>query len=192
MTGGSKAGAAKAFLVVSGLALAGWAAGPAAATAAPFVLTSPDYADGALMPQKSAASVRDCGGQNLSPPLRWSNAPAGTASFAIMMIDIDGGKGFGFVHWLAYGIPVDKTVLREGEASAPAADIVGGHNMPGTGLYFGPCPPPGQAPHHYIISLLALDLSPQALKPGLDHAALVAALKGHSLAATSLVGRYGR
>lgn len=188
----SKAGAARAFLIVSGLALAGWAAGPAAAVAAPFVLTSPEFADDGLMPQKFAASTQDCGGQNLSPPLRWSNAPAGTASFAIMMVDVDGGRGLGYVHWLAYGIPADKTALREGEASRPAADIVGGHNMPGTELYYGPCPPPGQAPHHYIISLLALDLAPKALKPGLDHAALVAALKGHSLGATSLIGRYGR
>ncbi|MGA2088810.1 MAG: hypothetical protein ABSG66_07820, partial [Stellaceae bacterium] len=63
------------------------------------------------------------------------------------------------------------------------------NGMPG-GVYRGPCPPHGLRPHHYIITVVATDLAPDALKPGLTRADFLAALKGHALASSSFIGRY--
>ncbi|MGA3306870.1 MAG: YbhB/YbcL family Raf kinase inhibitor-like protein, partial [Stellaceae bacterium] len=121
-----------------------------------------------------------------------SNAPAATKSFAIVMIDPDGANGLGSVNWVAYDIPASKTSLKKGEANAPGPNIVYGdaqNGMP-NGLYLGPCPPYGQLPHHYVITVIATDLAPDALQPGLTRDALVVALKGHALASSSHVARY--
>ena len=61
--------------------------------------------------------------------------------------------------------------------------------MPG-GVYRGPCPPHGLAPHHYIITVIATDLASDALQPGLTRADFLVALKGHTLASSSFIGRY--
>jgi len=108
------------------------------------------------------------------------------------MIDPDGANGQGSVHWVAYDIPTAKTSLKEGEVNAPSPDIVLGdpnNGMP-NGLYRGPCPPRGQRPHHYVITVIATDLAPDALQPGLSRDAFLAALKGHALASSSHIGRY--
>jgi phosphatidylethanolamine-binding protein (PEBP) family uncharacterized protein len=88
--------------------------------AEPFSVTSPAYKDGDIWPSKFAGSDPSrtnppCPGENISPPLTWSNAPAATKSFAILMYDPDGGNGLGAVHWVAYNIPASKTSLAEGE-----------------------------------------------------------------------------
>src|ERR1700755_1935427 len=87
----------------------------------PFTLTSAAFADGGVVPKKYAGHHPDrqppCGGENVSPPLAWSNAPAGTQSLAIVMHVPGGGRGTGSNHWVAYDIPPTRTSLREGEAS---------------------------------------------------------------------------
>src|SRR5438132_497000 len=102
-----------------------------ALAAEPFTLTSPAYKDGDVWPSKFAGSHPSrsnppCPGQNVSPPLTWSNAPAGTKSFALMMVDPDGGNGLGAIHWIAYDIPPSKTSFAEGEGSVSPKDWVGG------------------------------------------------------------------
>jgi Raf kinase inhibitor-like YbhB/YbcL family protein len=167
----------------------------AAAAAEPFTLSSPAFRDNAMLPLKYAGGEQ-CGpgshGGNVSPPLAWSHPPTGTKSFAVLMIDVDGARGRGSVHWVAYGIPATRTRLREGEGVAPSHDIVAGKNSRGLTIYSGPCGPPRDAPHHYAISVLALDLAPDALSPGLDRDGLLDAIDGHSLAPASLVVRYRR
>jgi Raf kinase inhibitor-like YbhB/YbcL family protein len=136
---------------------------------------------------------KDSRGGNTSPPLAWINPPSGTKSFAVVMIDPDGRRGLGSVHWLAYNIPASRTALQEGEGGAPPpADVTPGKNSRGTAGYTGPCGPPADAPHHYVIDVLALDLAPGALPAGLDRDQLFAALAGHSLGPASLVVRYRR
>jgi Raf kinase inhibitor-like YbhB/YbcL family protein len=169
----------------------------AANAAEPFALTSPAYKDGDVWPAKFAGSDPSrtnppCPGQNVSPPLAWSNAPAATKSFAIFMFDPDGGNGIGVSHWVAYGIPATKTSLAEGEASAAPKDWTGGKNNIGIDHYFGPCGPSGHSLHHYIITVIATDIEPGRLKPGLSRDELQAELKGHALAPASIVGRYTR
>jgi Raf kinase inhibitor-like YbhB/YbcL family protein len=168
-----------------------------AMAADPFSLTSSAYKDGDVWPAKFAGADPSrtnppCPGQNVSPPLAWSNAPAETKSFAIVMFDPDGGNGTGANHWVAYDIPKTKTALAEGEASVSPKDWLGGKNNVGTDHYFGPCGPSGHALHHYVITVMATSLEPGTLKPGLTREELLAALRGKSLAPASIVGRYTR
>ncbi|HUK58030.1 MAG TPA: YbhB/YbcL family Raf kinase inhibitor-like protein [Stellaceae bacterium] len=168
-----------------------------AAEVLPFTLSSPAFKDGAVLPLEYAGG-KQCGaaskGGDISPPLAWAHAPAGTKSFAIVMIDPDGRRGLGSVHWVAYGIAPSHTGVKAGEggSAAPAKDIVEGKNSRGSVGYIGPCGPPQDAPHHYVIGVLALDLAPDALPAGLDRDALFKAISGHSLGPASLVVRYRR
>ena len=168
-----------------------------ALAADPFTLVSAAFHDGDVLPQKFGGddpSRRDppCGGQNVSPPLAWSNAPAATKSFAIVMQDPDGGNGTGSNHWVAYDIPASKTSLAEGEASTPPKGWVGGKNSLGTDHYFGPCGPAAHSLHHYVITVIATDVAPGTLKPGMTREELLQALRGHALAPASLVAKYKR
>jgi Raf kinase inhibitor-like YbhB/YbcL family protein len=162
--------------------------------AEPFTLTSTAFKDGDTVPAKYAGAYpgRSCGGENISPQLSWSHAPENTRSFAIVMTDPEGGRGLGSVHWVAYGIPASKTSFAEGEASTAPKDHVGGKNNLGIGYYFGPCGPPGDSPHHYVFTLIATDLAPDALPPGLTRDELLQKLRGHALAPASIVGKYVR
>ncbi|HEY2021597.1 YbhB/YbcL family Raf kinase inhibitor-like protein [Paraburkholderia sp.] len=158
--------------------------------AQPFAVTSPGMADGGTLDGSHAASANSCGGGNVSPALQWQNAPAGTNSFAVTIFDPDGAKGLGIVHWIVYGIAPATTGLAEGEAVPPGG--VSGTNRTGGPGYYGPCPPVGEVPHHYVAQVYALDLAPGALPAGLTRDAFLAAIKDHVLAATSTVLRYGR
>ncbi|MGH7088163.1 MAG: YbhB/YbcL family Raf kinase inhibitor-like protein, partial [Stellaceae bacterium] len=114
-----------------------------------------------------------------------------TRSFAVLMTDHDGRRGLGSVHWVAYGIPATRRNLKSGEGAA-TGDLVAGRNSRGSAGYTGPCGPPRDAPHHYVIEVIALDLAPGALSPGLDRDGLLRAIAGHSLGSASLVARYRR
>jgi Raf kinase inhibitor-like YbhB/YbcL family protein len=155
-----------------------------------FVVSSPGLADGGALDSSHAASANNCGGGNVSPALQWRNTPAGTKSFAVTIFDPDGAKGLGIVHWVMYGIAPSTTGLAAGGAM-PAGSVGGTNRTGGTG-YYGPCPPVGDVPHHYVAQVYALDLPPDALPAGLTRDALLAAMKDHVLAATSTVLRYGR
>lgn len=160
-----------------------------------FTITSSSFADNDLIPRKHAAKggPRKCDGQNISPAMQWSKAPSGTKSYAILVTDAVGGHGLGIVHWVSYGIPASTTSLAEGVASSKGSKAyVGGTNRIKKPFYFGPCPDVGDVPHHYEFTIIALDLAPDALAPGLTKDALFKAIKGHNLAAASFVGRYAR
>jgi Raf kinase inhibitor-like YbhB/YbcL family protein len=186
-----KPGIAK-FVVAGGLGLACGFASSSVRAAEPFTLRSPALEDNGLLALKNAGNDSrspNCVGDNVSPPLAWSNPPEGTQSFALMLVDPEGGVGLGAIHWVAYGIPPEVTGFAEGEASRPSDKFVGGVNGRGVAFYSGPCPPPGGW-HHYTFTLIATDLDPKALPPGLTREALLAALKGHAKAAAGLIGRF--
>jgi Raf kinase inhibitor-like YbhB/YbcL family protein len=151
-----------------------WA--PAAMAQTPFTLTSTTFKDGQLMPRKVANANPqnpNCVGENVSPQLSWSGVPAGTKSFAILMEDPEGRGGAGVHHWVAYGIPADVTSFAEGEVSKASDKYVGGKSTQGVGNYSGPCTPPG-SPHHYTFIIVATDLEPKELPPGLTREELLA------------------
>lgn len=182
---------ASALLVSFGLFAAVTAS---AANAETFTVTSSSFPDNGLMDSKYAGKggPRKCDGENISPQLSWSNPPEGTKSYAIVVTDAVGQHGLGVDHWTAYGIPVSTTSLAEGEGSQPSSAYVGGLNITKKDIYLGPCPDVGDAPHHYEFMLVALSLEPDALEAGLTRLELFEAMKDHSIAATSFVGRYAR
>jgi hypothetical protein len=168
-----------------------------ALAADPFTLTSTTFQDGQLMPRKVSNSNPqnpNCVGENVSPQLSWSNAPAGTKSFAILMEDPEGRGGAGVHHFVAYGIPSSVTSFAEGELSKPSEKYVGGKSTQGVGYFSGPCTPPG-APHHYSFVVIATDFDPKELATGLTREEFLAKLApeggtSRSKGATGLIGRF--
>jgi Raf kinase inhibitor-like YbhB/YbcL family protein len=161
--------------------------------AEPFVLTSSAFKDGMPLATKNAGNIKtnpNCVGDNVSPPLAWANAPEGTKSYVILMVDPDGQNGLGVVHWIAYGIPASVTGFTENEVSAPSDKFVGGKGSAGKDIYVGPCTPPNTVYHHYTFTLIATDLDPKELPAGLTRDELFAKIKGHNKAATGLIGLF--
>ena len=186
---------AGAFIAAGALALAlGTVADETHAAAAAFRVTSSSFKDGAMLAKKNAAAdpMRMCGGENVSPALAWSGAPEKTKSFVVFMFDPDGLLGQGVSHWLGYGIPASVKGFAEGEMAKESKNFVGGKGTRDNALYIGPCPPVGDAPHHYLFTVVATDLDPAALKPGMTRDEVYAAMKGHALVGGSIVGRYAR
>ncbi len=112
------------FAVVSILAV------PAARAADVLTLTSPAVQDNGTLATKNACSDKqrspNCVGENLSPPLAWSNPPDGTKSFALLLFDPEGRAPAGVSHMVVYGIPADVKGFAEGELSKPSDKFVGG------------------------------------------------------------------
>ncbi len=122
------------LFVIVGLILASWIT--VANAAEPFMLTSSAFKDGTPLQKKNSNNTpgnANCVGENVSPPLAWSNPPAGTKSFALTMVDPEGRGGTGVVHWVAYGIPASVTGFAEGEVSKPSDKYVGGKGTAGGG-----------------------------------------------------------
>jgi Raf kinase inhibitor-like YbhB/YbcL family protein len=167
-----------------------------------MTVTSSSIRDGAVIPFKfgaddpqRACSPRDpaicpCPGKNVSPDIAWHNAPAGTKSFAILMYDVDGQYGAGVSHWVAYNIAPTTTELKEGEATA-GKGFTGGKGTRGNANYVGPCPPQGDGPHHYLITVMATDLAP-TLAPGMTREQFMDAAKGHFLTSATIGGLFAR
>jgi Raf kinase inhibitor-like YbhB/YbcL family protein len=166
-----------------------------AAGKAAFTLTSPDIADGKTIPEAQVFNSFGCSGHNVSPALSWSNAPAGTKSFALLMHDPDAPTGSGWWHWLAYNIPADVASL-PADAGDPKKKLMPGATVQGrtdfgTPGYGGPCPPPGK-PHHYYFRLYALKV-PKLDVPADATAALIGFnVNANSLGEAQIVGLYGR
>lgn len=148
----------------------------AAGAAARFALSSPAFTAGGRIPR-----AYTCEGANTIVPLRWTGAPRGARSFALLVDDPDAPSGT-FTHRLAWGI-------RASARSLPGRAPVEGANGAGRIGWTGPCPPSGV--HRYVFRLYALRSSLK-LRSGADHDAFVAALKGKVLATAMLIGRYGR
>jgi Raf kinase inhibitor-like YbhB/YbcL family protein len=149
-------------------------------------ISSPAFAEGATIPRRHTAD-----GDDTSPPLRWSGAPADTARLALVCEDPDAPRGT-WTHWVAYNLPAGLRELPEGvPAEAELADGTRqGKNDFGALGYGGPAPPRGK-PHRYYFKLYALD-APLALAAGATRAELLAALQGHVLDEGHLMGRYAR
>lgn len=165
-----------------------------AARADVLKLTSPAIADNGTLATKNACSDKqrspNCVGENISPPLAWSGAPAGTKSFALLLFDPEGRAPAGVSHMVVYGIPASVTGFAEGALSQPSGKFVGGKSTMGKAVYTGPGTPPNTDWHHYTWTLIATDLDPKALQPGLTRDELAVALKGHVKGSAGLVTRF--
>ena len=154
-----------------------------------LTVTSETFADGGTLPREAAFG--GCGGDNRSPQLAWTGAPAGTKSFAVTCFDPDAPTGSGYWHWLTFDVPADTTSLGAGSPSAKGSTT--GRNDYGQSDYGGPCPPPGDGPHRYVFTVYALDVEKiDGIDEGVTGASLVFNMRGHVLAQGSITGRYGR
>lgn len=145
-----------------------------------FSLKSAALAEGQPVPM-----VHTCDGENLSPPLAWSEPPPGTKAFALVVDDPDAPGGL-FTHWLVADIAAAVRALEVDEA----AGVQGTNDFRKTG-WGGPCPPRGHGPHHYRFRLHALGRTLR-LRRGFSRADLDSALRGAVLATATLTTRYER
>jgi Raf kinase inhibitor-like YbhB/YbcL family protein len=137
-------------------------------------------------------------GSDVSPPMAWSEGPAGTKEFALILDDPDAPSKEPWVHWVIYKIPADVRALKENVPPKPRLEdppgaLQGRNSWPSgrTVGYRGPAPPAGHGTHHYQFHIYALDAA-VALEPEMDKASLERAMRGHILAEGRLVGTYGR
>jgi Raf kinase inhibitor-like YbhB/YbcL family protein len=145
-------------------------------------LSSPAFAAGGRIP-----TAFTCDGIDDSPPLRWSNLPAGTAQLAVVMED-PGAAGGPFTHWVVFGIPPSTSSIARG--TIPAGGIQGTTSF-SQSHYGGPCPPVGDPAHRYVFTLYALR-APLMLPKGAPPADVNAAIARATLAAGRLIGTYRR
>lgn len=148
-------------------------------------ITSAAFNEGEMIPRKYT-----CDGQDISPPLTWSEIPEGTKSLALISDDPDAPMGT-WVHWVYYDIPADRTELPENVSpdEKPAPGGTQGMTDFGRIGYGGPCPPGGT--HRYFFKLYALDTILD-LDAGTTKGALLNAMEGHILGETQLMGKYRR
>jgi len=161
-----------------------------------FTIKSPAFAEGGTIPEKYAEM------NNVSPPLNWEDAPAGTKSFALTITDPDVPEMFQFprvfVHWMIYNIPASTTSLPEG--ASPGGNLPAGAkelnsdfvllNAPGYGKGYG-APWPPDAAHRYVFTLCALKAPSLDIPENADYAEFVKTVLPQTIATTTLTGYYG-
>jgi Raf kinase inhibitor-like YbhB/YbcL family protein len=152
-----------------------------------LAISSPDFEHNGSIPRRYTAQ-----GENISPPLQWSDAPVATMSFTLIIDDPDAPDPRApqdtWVHWVLYDIPVGIRSLSADAAKhgLPAGTRAGSNGWKRT-AYGGPAPPIGR--HRYFHRLYALDV----VLPNLEFPAkarLLNAMKGHVLAEAHLIGMY--
>jgi Raf kinase inhibitor-like YbhB/YbcL family protein len=159
-----------------------------------MTLSSPAFADGATIPAKHAQA-----GHDVSPPLAWSGASDSTASFVLIVHDVNAPAGNGtddVLHWMAWNIPGSARSLREGVPQGPELPD-GTRQISVSGPYYrGPAAPATGPIHHYVFELYALDatidVKPVGAAPGATRAAVVAAMAGHIRGKAAMLGVYKR
>ena len=152
-------------------------------------LSSPAFSNGGRLPIRFTAD-----GEGVSPPLIWSNVPAGTVSLALIVEDPDAPAGKPLVHAIVWDMPADERRISEGAivadgAGGPDGDV--GRNSFLREGWLPPDPPTGHGEHDYVFELFALSERPDlGASPG--RAALVGAIAGKVLGAGVLIGTYSR
>src|ERR1700691_2118820 len=130
-------------------------------------LKSNAFADGDDIPVKFTAD-----GDDVSPPLSWSDPPKNAVSFALILEDRDAKQKK--IHWLLWNIPATARSLPEKAPNAPALPdgSCQGLNDFGKVAYSGPRLAQ-VASHKYEFALYAL-ATKLALKAGSSNAELTA------------------
>ena len=159
-----------------------------------FTLTSKDI--GGQMTLQQVLSGFGCTGRNLSPELSWENVPTGTKSFAVTMYDKDAPTGSGLWHWVVFNIPATVTELKQGAGDVSKNLLPSGAIQSATDFgvpgYGGPCPPQGDKPHQYIITVYALKTENLGPDSKATPALVGYYLNGNTLAKASIVAYYQR
>lgn len=125
-----------------------------------FTLTSPQIKPSGRIADEQVFNGFGCQGGNVSPALNWNGAPDGTKSFAVTVYDADAPTGSGWWHWVIFNIPANVSGLTKNvgnpEAGLAPAGSVQSRTDFGKPGFGGPCPPAGDKPHRYQITVYAL------------------------------------
>jgi hypothetical protein len=151
------------------------------ATLTKLELTSSAFRNGQPIPTQFT-----CDGADQTPELRWSDPPAITKSFALVIDDPDAPSGT-FRHWGVFDIPASARSIGGGQRIGTEVS-----NDFGKAGYGGPCPPKGHGPHHYHFKLFALDTDKLGLSPSAKVADVENAARQHAIAMGEIVGTYER
>ncbi|MGC1210648.1 MAG: YbhB/YbcL family Raf kinase inhibitor-like protein [Micromonospora sp.] len=147
-----------------------------------IMLRSTAFNDHDLLPGRFSRQ-----GENVSPPLEWSDVPDGTEELILFVEDQDAGKT-PFLHWLVTGISPRSRGVAEGDVPE------GGQEWPndfGTTGWEGPNPPPHEDPHRYFFRLYALE-RPLELPEAPQVPDVQRALTDKEIASGTVVGTYYR
>lgn len=160
----------------------------------PFTAWSSSLSDKKRVPENYVFNGFGCSGKNLSPPIEWSDPPPGTKSFAVTVHDPDAPKIGGWWHWTVVNIPANVTKLEEGASNENKLpkEAVEVETDFGDVHYGGPCPPPGDAPHHYIFTVYALKKGEVHVTPNTRPSSVKRTLEYETLAKSSFVVEYSR
>ena len=155
-----------------------------------FTLTTPDFEDGGVIPDKFTFEVKHF----VSPKLEWSNVPAGTVSFVLIFHDPDEafhGHIEDVLHWLVFNIPGTARELAGNLPPDPTLPdgTIQAKSVRRTPGYMGPGADPPGPYHHYTFEIFALDTK-MNLGPDATRADVLKAMDGHILAKAALVGRF--
>lgn len=150
------------------------------------------FPDGGKIPAKYTCSA---GQTSPSPAISWSNAPAGTQSFVVILHDPDpviANSTTDVLHWAIFDIPGSAKGLSEGVAKGDQSDGAKQiKNIAGGDGYLGPCPPPGHGNHHYTLEVFALNAK-LGLPASASRQDLMKAMDGKVLSKGVYIGIYGR
>ena len=145
------------------------------------------------------AQVNDgfgCAGGNRSPALKWVRVPAGTRSLALTIFDVDAPTGSGWWHWVVYDIPAGAKGLAAGTGNVDSMQLPRGtkqaRNDFGQQGYGGACPPKGDKPHRYVVTLYALDVATLDAPADASPAMIGYLLHRHRIAQSSVTATYSR
>ncbi len=155
-------------------------------------LSSPDFQDGGVIPNKFTQADP----MPVSPKLEFGNVPMGTVSFALIMHDPDNAlnkKADDVLHWMAFNIPGTARGLNGGQsADAKLADgTIQAKSLRGSPGYMGPGNAAINPYHHYTLELFALDTT-LPLGPDATRDDVYKAMDGHIIGKAILVGRFKR
>lgn len=150
-------------------------------------LISSAFAEGQRIPTRFT-----CEGENISPPLQWSDPPPGTRSFILLCDDPDAPSGT-WRHWAVYDIPAETRSLPEGFSSRTDTSGIGqGVGDARRMGYDGPCPPRGHGPHRYRFHLLALSIGRLPIRSQPSCKEVEREARTHVLAEAILMGVFER
>ena len=149
----------------------------------PLLMETDAFPDGGIVPQKYA------GRGGVQPGFKFSNAPAGTVSYAIIFHDIDVALQNGtndVLHWMAWNIPASANGIPEGKLPEGS---VQGNNITNQPNYMGPGAPAGPRYHHYVFELYALNANLD-LPATASRDDLLEAMQGKVVGKSAYVGRF--
>jgi hypothetical protein len=159
-------------------------------------VSSESFKDGQTLPPAQRSGKMRAGGQDESPQLSWSGAPAGTRSYTVTMFDPDAPGHGGFWHWAVLDLPADVTSLPAGAGAEDSRQLPSSalqlKNDGGFHGYLGAAPPPGHGRHRYVLTVYALDVEQLGLDAGAAPAKLEAKLAPHILGRGTLIGIFER